>query len=101
MGRQGGAAGHMIFTVFDRAFVIWSLRRLEGSCGSVCCRKEVRPDLLVRSALEACVIHSGAFSFVWMKCWPLPKSVDHWFVGPWIQVRLIVSFGLNRLHSFD
>jgi hypothetical protein len=30
-----------------------------------------------------------------------PKSVDHWFVGPWIQVMLILSFGLNRLHSFD
>jgi hypothetical protein len=62
--RQGGAtvspgaAGPVIFTAFDRAFVIWSLRRLEGGCGSVHYVREVQPALGPR------VIHSGACCFV-------------------------------------
>jgi hypothetical protein len=62
-----------IFTTFDRVVVIWSLRRLEGGCGSVCCGREVRPDLLVWLALGPRVIHYGACAFMWMKCWSLPK----------------------------
>jgi hypothetical protein len=53
--------------------MIWSLRRLEGGCGSVRCVREVRPDPLVRPALGPRVIHSGACSFVYVECWPLPK----------------------------
>jgi hypothetical protein len=40
-----GAAGPPISTVFDRVFVIWSLRRFEDGCGSVGFVKEVRPGL--------------------------------------------------------
>ena len=40
-----GAAGPPISTVFDRAYVISSLRRFEDGCGSVGSVKEVRPAL--------------------------------------------------------
>jgi hypothetical protein len=63
----------MIFTTFDWTSVIWSLRRLEGGCGSICCVRKVRPDPLLRPALGPRVIHSGACSFVLVECWSLPK----------------------------
>jgi hypothetical protein len=63
--RQGGVAvspgatGPMIFTSFDQVSVVLSLRRSEGSCGSVCCGKEVWPVLPVRPVLGPRVVHSG------------------------------------------
>jgi hypothetical protein len=46
-----GAANPPVYIVFDRAFVIWSLRRFEDGCGSVGFVMEERSDLLVRLAL--------------------------------------------------
>jgi hypothetical protein len=59
-----GAIGPPISIVFDRASVIWSLRRFEDGCGSVGFMKEVQPGLLGRPALG-----------------PLSSTSDHALVG--------------------